>query len=322
MTTKDLESIRGLVSAELSGVDEMVRRALSSGAKPLQAAVQHLLGTGGKRIRALLSLLAGRATSVQADRTLVVASAAEMVHAASLCHDDVLDRGTLRRGRPTVRVEYGDAMSILLGDFCLTRAFRLLSRHGLSEQAVGIADAVVEMAEGEVAQAGKAPSGEQGVEHYLRVASGKTGALLSWCATVGALVPPHDLPILSQFGQRLGRVYQIADDLLDFEDEGVSGKEKGQDLVRGAPTMPVLVACELQPDLCELLLELRKVRSAEPQAVDALIAEIHRVGALDKVREIARREAEAAVKIVYGLAPSPYREALATLAWFAADRHV
>jgi len=320
MNGAGIDRARDLAASDLAVMDEMMRRVLASRAAPINAASRHLLESGGKRVRALLCVLAGRATGLAENDLRVAGCAAEMIHAASLCHDDVLDRGTLRRGQPTVRVLYGDAMSILLGDFFLTRAMRLLAEHGLSEAAVLLADAVVAMAEGEVAQAGQDDESLVGTREYLAVAAGKTGALLSWCATVGGLVSEAYLEMLADFGHRLGRVYQIADDLLDFEPEAESGKTRGQDLLLGGSTMPLLLAFERQPDLRE---RVRRLRGSRPDVaeIDRLIAEIRDSGAIDKARALAADEAQRAVGALAALPSGPCRDALADLAYFAADRH-
>lgn len=322
MNENPLHRARDLVVEDLAVVDELMAESLHSRAEPIQRASEHLLLSGGKRIRALLCVLVGRATGVLPEKAQIAACGAELIHAASLCHDDVLDRGSLRRGRPTVRAIFGDALSILLGDFCLTRALRLMADRGLMNEGVALADAVVEMAEGEVEQALQVCEAGIVVEDYLRVAAGKTGSLLRWCTTLGGLAPARYENDLEVFGEIFGRVYQIADDLLDFEEYEHSGKRQGQDLLAGECTLPLLMALESRPDLRPRLVALRETKDQSPEIVQGIVADVRATGALEKARGVALGQANDAVEVLSSLPDSPHRDALGELARFAADRRV
>ncbi len=315
MTGDRLAAARALVATDAAAVESIMAAALASPVPALDRVAGRLLASGGKRFRALLCLTAARAADVDPAAARSVAAAAELVHAASLCHDDVLDRGELRRGRATVRAEFGDALSILVGDLCLVRAFGLLDAPGLAGCGAVLAAVVVEMAEGEVLQAGRTDPGAVTVEDCLRVAEAKTGALLGFCASVGGLAAePHREP-LERFGRDLGRVYQVVDDVLDVE-SGDAGKTPGQDLRGGIPTVPLVVAAALDPALAARISADRDLRT-----VPGIEAAIRDGGALEHCRQLARREAGRAAAVLEPLPPGPPRDALRSLAAFAAERH-
>jgi len=317
-----LAEARSLVAHDLEAVELLMTTALSSRADIITRVSAHLLASGGKRVRAMLCLLAARASGFAMPEAHLLACCGELVHAASLCHDDVLDRGELRRGRPTVRALYGDALSILLGDFCLVQAFKLMAEAGLAQAGVELAGAVVDMAEGEVIQAQRLSTLNADIDEYFAVAEAKTGALLTWCTSLGGGAPAPYLHSLLAFGRSLGRVYQIADDLLDFEEDDRSGKRVGQDLRAGENTLPLLLACAVRQELRARIHSLREATRVDSAEVAALLSEVESTGALDQARGLAVAEAERAANELRDLPDSPYRSALASLARFAADRHV
>jgi len=317
-----LDEARGLVAPDLEAVEALMATALSSRAEVISRVSAHLLASGGKRVRALLCLLAARASGFALAEAHLLACCGELVHAASLCHDDVLDQGELRRGQPTVRALYGDPLSILLGDFCLVQAFRLMAEAGLSQAGAELARAVVDMAEGEVIQAQRLSTLNADLDEYYAVAEAKTGALLTWCTSLGGGAPAPCRPSLVSFGRSLGRVYQIADDLLDFEEAGRSGKRAGQDLRAGENTLPLLLACARHHDLRERIHSLRSAAEVDAATLRALLDEVQATGALEDARALAVTEAERAVHELGGLPETPYRAALAGMARFAAERHV
>ena len=320
MAGDPLSDARALVAADLAEVERLLAAALATPVAPLEAVGGHLLGSGGKRFRALLTVLAGHAAGVPTSWARRLAAAAELTHAASLCHDDVLDRGELRRGRATVRVRFGDALSILLGDVCLAQAFALLAEPELAPASAALARAVVAMAEGEVVQASRAGRVDLGAAEYLAVAEAKTGALLCWCATLGGLAPAALRHALDDYGRALGRVYQIVDDILDLESGGLSGKLAGQDLRGGTTTLPVLLAAGASSEVRERLRRL-EYGASDLEAAGALVEAVRASGALRQAQELACAEADGAVAALATLPESPHRAALEKLARFAADRH-
>src|SRR5882724_6388123 len=210
----------------------------------------HLLDAGGKRLRPLLAVLAARAAQVPLDLGVAVGCAAEPIHTATLYHDDVVDDGRVRRGRPAARMVFGNGIVVLVGDFCLARALETVALTGSIPVVQSLAATVTEMAEGEVAQLERAGNPDATVEDYYRVIDRKTASLIAWCTRVGGAVGPALEGPLERYGRALGRAFQIADDVLDSDvDEATAGKSVGHDLTEGKLTLPILLACEAEPEL-------------------------------------------------------------------------
>jgi octaprenyl-diphosphate synthase len=281
----------------------------------------HLLGAGGTRLRPLLAELAARATGAPLDHAVAVGCAAELIHTATLYHDDVVDDGRVRRGRPAARMVFGNGVVVLVGDFCLARALETVAMTGSLPMVQSLATTVTEMAEGEVAQLERAGNPDATVEDYFRVIDRKTASLIAWCARVGGSVDAALAPPLESYGRALGRAFQIADDVLDSAiDETTAGKSVGHDLQEGKLTLPVLLACEADPALGR---RIRKQLGEKgiPAAVAAeILADVRGAGGVEKARQKATALAEEAVRGLQALPASPYRDALRTLAHLSADR--
>ena len=195
-------------------------------------------------------MLAARATGAPLDHAVAVGCAAELIHTATLYHDDVVDDGRVRRGRPAARMVFGNGVVVLVGDFCLARALETVAMTGSLAMVQSLATTVTEMAEGEVAQLERAGNPDATVEDYFRVIDRKTASLIAWCARVGGSVDAALAAPLERYGRALGRAFQIADDVLDSAiDETTAGKSVGHDLQEGKLTLPVLLACEADPAL-------------------------------------------------------------------------
>jgi octaprenyl-diphosphate synthase len=288
---------------------------------PIPAVGAHLLGAGGKRLRPLLSLLASRATGAPLDLAVAVGVAGELIHTATLYHDDVVDDGRVRRGRPAARMVFGNGIVVLVGDFCLARALETVTATGILPVVQSLASTVTEMAEGEVAQLEGAGNPDATAEDYFRVIDRKTASLIAWCARVGGGVPPQYNDALDRYGRAVGRAFQIADDVLDCAvPESVAGKSVGLDLREGKLTLPVLLACESAPDLRGLIrAELTETGMSESGSA-AILDRVRKAGGVDAARMHAAGLAEKAVASLSMLPASPYREALRDLALFSVDR--
>ena len=320
-TTSNLDGIVALVSEEMKLVEARLAERMESPIGSIPQVGAHLLGAGGKRLRPLLAVLSARTTGAPIDHAVAVGCAAELIHTATLYHDDVVDDGRVRRGRPAARMVFGNGVVVLVGDFCLARALETVALTGSLAMVQTLATTVTEMAEGEVAQLERAGNPDATVEDYFRVIDRKTASLIAWCARVGGSVDEALAGPLERYGRALGRAFQIADDVLDSAiDETTAGKSVGHDLQEGKLTLPVLLACEADPALGQ---RIRKQLGEQgvPAAVAAeILADVRSAGGVDKARRKARALADEAGGALDALPPSPYREALRTLAHLSADR--
>ncbi len=246
-----------LVGTELA---EVRRRAAELAAEPTQpasSAAVHLLGSGGKGVRPLLALLCARAVGGQAERAIPHAVAAELVHSASLLHDDVIDDGQTRRGRPCPRVLWGNTISVLSGDLLFLQALRLIEQAGPPEILREAMQTVCDLVEGEVLQFEHKGRFETDLETYDRIVERKTASLFRWCGRAGAVAGGAEgarVDALGRFGYHVGIAFQVRDDVLDLTgDPAAMGKSFAADLVEGKLTLPIIHALAVRPDLGEVL---------------------------------------------------------------------
>jgi octaprenyl-diphosphate synthase len=315
------ERIFELVSKEMALVETALLARLESPVGPIPEVGAHLLQAGGKRLRPLLAVLAARAGDAALEVAVSVGTAAELIHTATLYHDDVVDDGRVRRGRPAARMVYGNGIVVLVGDFCLARALETVALTGSLTAVQSLAATVTEMAEGEVAQLERAGNPDASVEDYFRVIDRKTASLFAWCARVGGVLGPTLDPVLGRYGRALGRAFQIADDVLDCAvDEATAGKSVGQDIQEGKLTLPILYACETNPDLAVLVRAKLGERAVSPDDARAILTATIAAGGVDRARAKARELVASAVAQLEVLPPSSYRTALTELAALSVDR--
>jgi len=318
---QSVEEIIGLVSEEMTRVEAALAESMESPIGKIPEVGAHLLEAGGKRLRPLLAVLAARAAGASAEAGVAVGCAAELIHTATLYHDDVVDDGRVRRGRPAARMVFGNGIVVLVGDFCLARALDTVARSGSLTMVQSLAATVTEMAEGEVAQLERAGNPDATVDDYLRVIDRKTASLLAWCARVGGAVGPKLEGPLERYGRALGRAFQIADDVLDSTaDETTAGKSVGHDLQEGKLTLPVLLACEADPALGQRVRGQLGDKGVPAPVVAEILAQVRAVGGVERARRKAEDLAVAGAAELDALPPSPSREALRALARFSADR--
>jgi octaprenyl-diphosphate synthase len=281
----------------------------------------HLLGAGGKRLRPLLAILAGRAADASLPAAISVGCAAELIHTATLFHDDVVDNGTVRRGRPAARMVYGNGIAVLVGDYCFARGLESVADTGSLVAVKTLADAVTEMAEGEVAQMEGAGDCDATVENYLDIIDRKTGSLMTWCARVGGILPKPFDAALARYGRFLGRAFQITDDLIDCDtDVSVSGKSPGRDLQEGKLTLPMLLACAARPDLRVEVRSAMGETGLSPEQALRILKAARAAGGFERARVQAVDFAASAVAELDALPLTEFRDGLAALAHLAVDR--
>jgi octaprenyl-diphosphate synthase len=315
-------SAMALVADELGQVERRLGDLLRSTFAIIPQVGGHLTFAGGKRFRPMVTLLAAQAAGYRSDKRITVAAAAELLHTATLLHDDVIDEGEFRRGRPAARLRYGNGLAVLTGDYCYARALQAVARLGEQRAIQTMADAVTRMAEGEVAQLHVAGEWDLDRERYYMVIDRKTAALISWCSSVAELVEPDMAKALARYGREVGYAFQIADDIIDYSlDVDVSGKARGQDLREGKATLPLILACERRPALRERLeLMLRQGPPVDEDELGELLDAVIDSGALELARLAAKGHVEAAVDALADLPASPARAALEDLARYIVRR--
>jgi octaprenyl-diphosphate synthase len=317
-----------MVGEDLAAAESELHRLLQSDIAVIPAVAEHLAFAGGKRFRPLLALLCARAAGLDDPSRITVAAVGELLHTATLLHDDVIDEGEFRRGRPAARLEYGNGLSVLTGDYCLARSLQAVAATGQLRAVQTMGDAVTRMAEGEVAQLHAAGDGCLDRHRYYQVIERKTAALIAWCSSVAGLVDESHFEPLHRFGLELGYAFQIADDLLDFRmptpartADADTGKDPGQDLREGKVTLPLLLACEADPSLHRRVDEA--LRAGPPMAdhtVRSLVEAVRGCEAPGKAEEIALSHAGRAREALAELPPSEAREALDCVAYYVVRR--
>jgi octaprenyl-diphosphate synthase len=311
------------MDADMRQVDAVIRERLSSQVTLIDQIAQYIINAGGKRIRPRLVLLFSQALGCTGPEPHELAAIVEFIHTATLLHDDVVDESSLRRGRATANAVFGNAASVLVGDFLYSRAFQMMVSVDRKRVLQVLADATNVIAEGEVLQLMNVHDPDLAVEDYLRVIRFKTAKLFEASARLGAVLadsPPELEERCADFGRALGTAFQLVDDLLDYEGDAKElGKNIGDDLREGKPTLPLLIAMQRGSE-AERALIRGAIEHGEVQRLAEIVAIVRRTGALDSTREAAEREAEAARRCVEPFAPTPAREALLELCVRAVHR--
>jgi octaprenyl-diphosphate synthase len=315
--------VQALAAADMQAVNALIRTRLASDVVLVNQVAEHIVGGGGKRLRPLLHLVAARAAGYRGEDHVVLAAVIEFIHTATLLHDDVVDESDLRRGRQTANAVWGNAPSVLVGDFLYSRAFQMMVELDRMRVMRILADTTNRIAEGEVLQLLNIGNPDTDEAAYLDVIERKTAVLFAAATRLGALLgglSPADEDALARYGLDLGFAFQIADDVLDYaSDAGTLGKNIGDDLAEGKPTLPLIHAIARSgPAEAERLREA--VRNGGRDALGDVLDAIRATGALDYARARAHAYARSARDALTVLLPSDEREALALLADYAIDR--
>ena len=316
-------AITELMAGEMAQVDAVIHRRLASEVVLINQISHYIVSAGGKRLRPMLVLLFSRALGFEQSARFELAATVEFIHTATLLHDDVVDESSLRRGRQTANALFGNAASVLVGDFLYSRAFQMMVSVDSMRVLEVLADATNVIAEGEVLQLLNMHDPDISVEDYLRVIRYKTAKLFEASARIGAVLAGSDSPLeeaCAAYGQALGTAFQIVDDLLDYEGTTAAlGKNVGDDLREGKPTLPLLAAMSRgTPEERELI--RHAIQNGEVERLDEIVAIVRRTGALDITREAARAEAERARAHISALPSSQFKDALLRLTVLAVDR--
>lgn len=307
----------------MHAVDQEIRERLHSEVILIRQVAEYIIGGGGKRLRPALVLLSAGALGYRGSAHHTLAAVVEFIHTATLLHDDVVDESALRRGRPTANTLFGNAASVLVGDFVYSRAFQMMVNVDDIRVLRVLADATNVIAEGEVLQLMNCHNADIDEESYLQVIRYKTAKLFEAAGRLGALVagaPAAAEEAMATYGSHLGTAFQLIDDVLDYSGEaGVIGKNIGDDLAEGKATLPLIrVMHHGAPEEAELV--RRAVASGGLDDLASVMAAIRRSGALDYTRRQAEIEARAARAALDSIPSTQYRDSLLQLAQFAVTR--
>ena len=312
-----MQHIRDVVATEFEAVNQLIISRLESRVPLVENIGHYIVDSGGKRLRPLLALLAAGAIGPVSKAQIQLAAVIEFIHTATLLHDDVVDISSLRRGRPTANAEWGNAPSVLVGDFIYSRAFQMLVE--LDNMAVMelLAGTTNTIAEGEVLQLTKAGQPDTSEAEYYEVIHCKTAVLFSAAmrgAGILAEQPESLLASLDRYGEHLGTAFQLIDDILDYEgDPEQTGKNVGDDLAEGKPTLPLIIAMQRGTSE-EAQLIRHAIENKDKSAIEAVIAAVVRTGALEYTREQAVKQNQMACDALSELADSPCKQALMQIA--------
>jgi octaprenyl-diphosphate synthase len=308
-----MQQIRSAVAAEFEQVNQLIVDQLHSNVDMVENIGHYIVDAGGKRLRPLLVLLTAAALGKCGEQQVKFAAVIEFIHTATLLHDDVVDISSLRRGRPTANAEFGNAPSVLVGDFLYTRAFQLMVQIGDTDILRHMADTTNTIAEGEVLQLVRAGNADTTEEQYLDVITRKT-AILFAAGCYGAATlqgcEPGTRHAMHDFGLNLGIAFQMIDDVLDYEgDPAAMGKNVGDDLTEGKPTLPLIYTLE-HGTAAEQALVRRAITEKNAMEIGSVLTAVQRCGALDYTRERARHYHDLALAALDGLNDSEARRAL------------
>jgi len=317
------ESVKALVAPDLRHVDHVIRQRLASDVVLINQIAEYIVGGGGKRLRPLVVVVAARGCGYRGERHAEAAAIIEFIHTATLLHDDVVDRSTLRRGRDTANQVWGAEASVLVGDYVYSRAFEMMVALGDMRIMDVMATATNRIAEGEVLQLMNAHDPETTEERYFDVIYRKTAKLFEAGTQIAAILSGADPAVesgIARYGKHLGTAFQLIDDVLDYRaDREELGKNLGDDLAEGKPTLPLIYA--LKTGTAEQRAVVRaSIEQGGVSDLPRITAAIESTGGLAYTARLARREAALAVEALAELPESAYKQALRELADFAVER--
>lgn len=321
----DINLILSPIQSELQAVEVRLREAIHVDFEPLANVFESLIGSGGKRIRPALSVLSTKFHQTDPDKALTLAVATELVHAATLIHDDLIDKSPLRRGSPTINTRWSGTATVLAGDFLLARAADIAASLDNFRVMRIFARTLMDICDGEIRQDFGGARWPPNQEAYYRHIDSKTASLFIACTESGAILsgaPEAEILALRDFGHNLGRAFQIADDILDFTaDQSALGKPVGSDLRQGTLTLPVFYFIEQERQASQLEDALQK-EERDGAEMNELIDSIRRSPAIEASKAEARRFVQQAQERLAILPENLYRRALSDLANYVVERTI
>jgi octaprenyl-diphosphate synthase len=322
--TPNQNTINQLIAPEMDAVNLVIRQQLHSDVALVSQISEYIINAGGKRIRPVLVLLMANAYGYQGKHHYDLAAIVEFIHTATLLHDDVVDESSMRRGRQTANALFGNAASVLVGDFLYSRAFQMMVSINSMQIMQILADATNVIAEGEVLQLLNMHDPDVTEERYLEVIRCKTAKLFEAAAEIGALISganPAQIAAAGEYGRSLGTAFQLIDDVLDYSGKAEEiGKNVGDDLREGKPTLPLIYLMKNGSE-DERALVKACIEQGDESKFDAILSAITQSGALDYTKAEADKAAARAEQAILDLPATAFKQALMDLAFLAVNRN-
>ncbi|PMJ92284.1 octaprenyl diphosphate synthase [Vibrio sp. 10N.261.55.A7] len=320
----DFKAIQALTADDMAKVNETIQAQLNSDVSLINQLGYYIVSGGGKRLRPLLAILSARALDYKGEAHITAAAFIEFIHTATLLHDDVVDESDMRRGKETANAAFGNAASVLVGDFIYTRSFQMMTTLGSLRILELMSDSVNVIAEGEVQQLMNCNDPNTTEESYMQVIYSKTARLFEAATQIGAILSnaSNDIEIaLQNYGKYLGTAFQLIDDVMDYTSDGKEmGKNVGDDLAEGKPTLPLLHAMRNGNEQQALMIRDAIEHSNGMERLDDILAAMKEHGSLEYTTERALAEADKAISELEPLPESEYKQALVAIAHLAVNR--
>ncbi len=322
-STSQIEAIQSCITNDIVAVNTVIQQSLHSDVTLVNQVAHYIINSGGKRLRPILVLLSAGLFGTIKPQHHQLAAVVEFIHTATLLHDDVVDESSKRRGQNTANALFGNAASVLVGDFVYSRAFQMMVAVQNMRVMEVLSNATNVIAEGEVLQLLNVHNADITDEAYLQVIHYKTAKLFEAATRLGAIISqakPEDEEALSKYGMHIGTAFQLIDDVLDLSGNALEiGKNLGDDLAEGKPTLPLLYAMR-NGNANESAVIKQAIEHGGLDDLPAVLNAVERTGALQHVRKIAEKECELALAQIAHFVDSPYKRAMFTLAEFSVSR--
>ena len=321
--TPDIEPVTALCAEDMAGVDSLIRESLDSDVVLIRQIAEYIIGSGGKRLRPMLVVLAARACGYDGAHHVTLAAIIEFIHTATLLHDDVVDESDMRRGRDSAHAVWGNAASVLVGDFLYSRSFQMMVTVDSMRVMEVLSNATNMIAEGEVEQLLNKHDPDVTEQAYFSVIEKKTAKLFEAACQLGAVITgrPELEEALATFGRELGVAFQVADDVQDYTaDAETLGKNVGDDLAEGKPTLPLILTRKYLGDEQRAHVD-QIIREGGRERIGQVLQWIQDSGGLHDSMSVARERSVAAQRSIAGLPASEWKDALLQLAAYSVSRN-
>jgi octaprenyl-diphosphate synthase len=320
----NLEQITALIAQDMMAVNAAILKQLNSDVTLINQLSYYIINGGGKRIRPMIAVLAARALNYEGNKHVTAAALIEFIHTATLLHDDVVDESDMRRGKATANAAFGNAASVLVGDFIYTRAFQMITSLKSLRVLALMSEAVNVIAEGEVLQLMNVHDPDITEESYMQVIYSKTARLFEAAAQLSAILSganQAEEKALQDYGRYLGTAFQLIDDLLDYSANGNTlGKNTGDDLNEGKPTLPLLHAMQHGDKAQRLMIREAIKQGNRRNLMKPVLQAMQQCASLEYTHNRAKEWANKSIAALQALPNSPYRDALEGLALLAVQR--